>query len=82
MSLPSPKTVLQRLGLRPKKSLGQHFLIHPHQARRLVAALDLCGEETVVEIGPGLGALTALFGNSGRNSIIRGILYWARSGSQ
>jgi len=32
--------------------------LYPHQARRIVAALDLHGEETVVEIGPGLGALT------------------------
>jgi len=58
--LPSPKTVLQRLGLRPKKSLGQHFLLHPHQARRIVEALDLDPHEVVVEIGPGLGALTVL----------------------
>jgi 16S rRNA (adenine1518-N6/adenine1519-N6)-dimethyltransferase len=56
----SPKTLLNRLGLRPKKALGQHFLLHPHQARRIVAALHLTGEETVVEIGAGLGALTGL----------------------
>jgi 16S rRNA (adenine1518-N6/adenine1519-N6)-dimethyltransferase len=56
----SPKTLLLRLGLRPKKALGQHFLLHPHQARRIVAALNLTGEETVVEIGAGLGALTGL----------------------
>lgn len=58
MSFVSPKTLLNRLGLRPKKTLGQHFLLHPHQARRIVAALHLTGEETVVEIGAGLGALT------------------------
>ena len=60
MSSLSPKTLLLRLGLRPKKALGQHFLLHPHQARRIVAALNLTGEETVVEIGAGLGALTGL----------------------
>jgi len=58
MSFNSPKTVLRRLGLRPRKAWGQHFLLHPHQAQRIVAALGLSGEETVVEIGPGLGALT------------------------
>lgn len=58
MSSTSPKTLLQRLGLRPKKSLGQHFLVHPHQARRIVDALEPGGDETVVEIGAGLGALT------------------------
>jgi len=54
----SPKTLLRRLGLRPKKSWGQHFLVHPHQARRIADALELGAADTVVEIGAGLGALT------------------------
>ncbi|MBI4644724.1 MAG: ribosomal RNA small subunit methyltransferase A [Deltaproteobacteria bacterium] len=58
VSFPSPKITLRRLGLRPRKAWGQHFLLYPHQAQRIVAALDLKGQETVVEIGPGLGALT------------------------
>jgi 16S rRNA (adenine1518-N6/adenine1519-N6)-dimethyltransferase len=65
----SPKTLLNRLGLRPKKSLGQHFLVHPHQARRIVAALNLTGEETVVEIGAGLGALTGFLAQAARRVI-------------
>jgi len=65
----SPKTLLQRLGLRPKKTLGQHFLLHPHQARRIVAALNLAGEETVVEIGAGLGALTGFLAPAARRVI-------------
>lgn len=58
MSLSSPRTVLRRLGLKAEKARGQHFLIHPHQARRIVAALELAPQEVVVEVGPGLGALT------------------------
>lgn len=58
MSFVSPKILLNRLGLRPKKALGQHFLLHPHQAQRIVAALELTGQETVLEIGAGLWALT------------------------
>lgn len=58
MSSTSPKILLRRLGLRPRKAWGQHFLLYPHQAQRIVAALELSGQETVVEIGPGLGALT------------------------
>ena len=58
MSFVSPKLLLRRLGLKPRKSWGQHFLLYPHQARRIVAALALTGQELVVEIGPGLGALT------------------------
>ncbi len=41
-----------------RKSLGQHFL-HDARARdRIVGALGLTGTETVIEIGPGRGALT------------------------
>ena len=69
MSSLSPKTLLNRLGLRPKKALGQHFLVHPHQARRIVAALNLTGAETVVEIGAGLGALTSLLAAAARRVI-------------
>jgi 16S rRNA (adenine1518-N6/adenine1519-N6)-dimethyltransferase len=58
VSVLSPQTVLRRLGLRPEKARGQHFLIHPHQSRRIVAALELAPEDLVVEVGPGLGALT------------------------
>jgi 16S rRNA (adenine1518-N6/adenine1519-N6)-dimethyltransferase len=58
VSISSPKTVLRRLGLRPEKARGQNFLIHSHQARRIVAALKLGHDDLVVEVGPGLGALT------------------------
>ncbi|MDP3181363.1 MAG: 16S rRNA (adenine(1518)-N(6)/adenine(1519)-N(6))-dimethyltransferase RsmA [Desulfobaccales bacterium] len=58
MSFISPKILLRRLGLKPKKAWGQHFLLHPHQAQRIVAALSLRLEDLVVEIGAGLGALT------------------------
>ena len=43
-----------------RKSLGQHFLNDRRILQRIVDALDLTGEETVVEIGPGRGSLTAL----------------------
>jgi 16S rRNA (adenine1518-N6/adenine1519-N6)-dimethyltransferase len=69
MSFTSPKILLRRLGLRPRKAWGQHFLLHPHQARRIVAALDWSGEETVVEIGPGLGALTVFLAPKARRVV-------------
>ena len=48
-------------GLPPTlKRLGQHFLADAAILRRIADALDLRGDETVVEIGPGRGALTDL----------------------
>lgn len=44
---------------RPKKSLGQNFLVDPNYRRKIITAVreNFCGE-TIVEIGPGRGALT------------------------
>lgn len=47
-------------GLTPKKSLGQNFLVDQNIARKIVAALNLQPDDTVIEIGPGHGALTEL----------------------
>ncbi|MCX7897367.1 MAG: 16S rRNA (adenine(1518)-N(6)/adenine(1519)-N(6))-dimethyltransferase RsmA [Rhodocyclaceae bacterium] len=43
---------------RARKRFGQHFLASPGVIRKIVAAIDPHPEDTVVEIGPGLGALT------------------------
>ena len=43
---------------RARKRLGQHFLTDPRILSRIADALELTGTETVVEIGPGRGALT------------------------
>jgi 16S rRNA (adenine1518-N6/adenine1519-N6)-dimethyltransferase len=45
--------------LRARKRLGQHFLHDPAVIAKLVAAIDPRAQEAVVEIGGGLGALTA-----------------------
>jgi 16S rRNA (adenine1518-N6/adenine1519-N6)-dimethyltransferase len=42
------------------RRLGQHFLTDRHALTRIVDALALTGAETVIEIGPGRGALTEL----------------------
>jgi len=44
--------------MRAKKSLGQNFLRDESVSERIVAALDLGPDDTVIEIGPGQGALT------------------------
>jgi 16S rRNA (adenine1518-N6/adenine1519-N6)-dimethyltransferase len=49
---------LEQLGLRPQKRLGQHFMASPQALARLTDAAELMGDEAVLEIGAGLGALT------------------------
>ncbi len=44
--------------VKPKKSLGQNFLVDENIARKIVGSLELTSEDVVVEIGPGQGALT------------------------
>lgn len=44
--------------VRPKKALGQHFLADESVARRIAATLDDFRGYPVVEVGPGMGALT------------------------
>lgn len=53
------RAVLQRRGLRPRKSLGQNFLRDRSYIARILEALDLRPEDAVLEIGPGTGVLTA-----------------------
>ena len=44
--------------MRPKKSLGQNFLVDPNLQRKIVDAVEAAPDEEVLEIGPGRGALT------------------------
>lgn len=54
----SPQEYFRRGGVRPRKRFGQHFLNQAGTAERIVEASGLCPSEVVVEVGPGLGALT------------------------
>ncbi|MGX9728304.1 MAG: 16S rRNA (adenine(1518)-N(6)/adenine(1519)-N(6))-dimethyltransferase RsmA [Candidatus Electronema sp. VV] len=53
------KTVLRQEGLAASKKLGQNFLVHRHTAERIADLAGLRKEDTVIEVGVGLGALTA-----------------------
>lgn len=44
--------------VRPKKNLGQHFLVDLDIARRIADTVDACPDLPVLEIGPGMGVLT------------------------
>lgn len=46
-------------GIKPARSKGQNFLINESAYDRIITAAELSLDDTVVEIGPGLGFLTA-----------------------
>ncbi|WP_461225577.1 16S rRNA (adenine(1518)-N(6)/adenine(1519)-N(6))-dimethyltransferase RsmA [Lacticaseibacillus suihuaensis] len=50
--------ILRRHGFRFKKSLGQNFLTNPKILANIVAAGEVGQDDDVIEIGPGIGALT------------------------
>jgi 16S rRNA (adenine1518-N6/adenine1519-N6)-dimethyltransferase len=52
------RDLAELLGIRPTKKLGQNFVIDANTVRRIVKSAGVTGDETVVEVGPGLGSLT------------------------
>ena len=65
--IPNPYVMLRRAGLRPKKGLGQHFLVERAHLAQIVEASEVTPSDVVLEIGPGLGVLTgALCSLAGR----------------
>ncbi|OGZ32103.1 MAG: ribosomal RNA small subunit methyltransferase A [Candidatus Portnoybacteria bacterium RIFCSPLOWO2_12_FULL_39_9] len=52
------KTLLKKYHFRPSKRLGQNFLIDKKVLKKIIETADLSPEDTVLEIGPGLGVLT------------------------
>ena len=48
----------QEFRARPRKRFGQHFLHDPGILRRIVEAIAPTAQDTIIEIGPGEGALT------------------------
>lgn len=52
------REILEKYNLSAKKSLGQNFIIDTNILRNIVSAGDVDQDTTVIEIGPGIGALT------------------------
>ena len=52
--------LIQKYHVQPKKSLGQNFLVDPNGLNKVLQAAQLNPEDTVLEIGAGLGSLTYL----------------------
>ena len=56
--LPPLRDVIERFGLRAKKSLGQNFLLDLNLTSKVARAAGLLTGKTVIEVGPGPGGLT------------------------
>lgn len=52
------KAIMETYGLTFKKSLGQNFLTDLNVLKKIVTAADVTADDDVIEIGPGIGALT------------------------
>ncbi len=51
-------STMRKKSLKPKRSLGQNFLLHQRIAERIAMTAKLSPHDTVLEIGPGTGMLT------------------------
>ena len=58
------KAILEKYELRPRKSLGQNFLIDPHVLGKIIRAAHIGPDDTILEIGPGIGGLTQALAQS------------------
>jgi len=56
----SPLKILKRYRIRPVKRLGQSFLVDNNITSRIVDASKIGRDDTVVEIGAGLGTMTSM----------------------
>jgi 16S rRNA (adenine1518-N6/adenine1519-N6)-dimethyltransferase len=53
------KRMLSESGIRAKKGLGQNFLVNDQVLKKILETADLKPTDTVIEVGPGLGLMTA-----------------------
>ena len=63
------RRLLKEFDIRPRKGLGQNFLIDRRALERIVEAAELGSEDIVLEIGPGLGTLTRLLAERARRVV-------------
>jgi len=66
---PSVSAILKKHGLRPDKNLGQNFLTDPTILEKICSISGVTEQDLVLEIGAGLGHLTAQLAGSARQVI-------------
>ncbi len=61
--------LLRRYEVAPRRALGQNFVVDPNTVRRIARIADVGRNDHVVEIGAGLGSLTAALAETGASII-------------
>jgi 16S rRNA (adenine1518-N6/adenine1519-N6)-dimethyltransferase len=61
--------LLRRYELRAGVRHGQHFLVDPNTVRKIVRIADVQPDETILEIGPGIGSLTVALSDAARRVV-------------
>jgi 16S rRNA (adenine1518-N6/adenine1519-N6)-dimethyltransferase len=83
MNLKKIKEVLRHKKLAPLKKLGQNFLIYPETAARIVHLAGVTAQDTILELGVGLGTLTGPLSKQAKHviglEIDSGIIAWQNS---
>lgn len=70
IAMPTRTTeIMRKYDIRMKKSLGQNFLVEPQILEKMIQTGEIDQQTTVVEIGPGIGALTEFLARSAKEVI-------------
>ncbi|MEK7198041.1 MAG: rRNA adenine dimethyltransferase family protein, partial [Patescibacteria group bacterium] len=52
------KELLEKYNAKPEKYLGQHFILSKKAIQKMVETAEITTNDTIIEVGPGLGTLT------------------------
>lgn len=63
------RTILSEYGHRMRKSLGQNFLIDGNIIENIIEGAGVTAEDTVLEIGPGIGSMTEILSEKAKKVI-------------
>lgn len=64
------RALAARFGIRPTRSLGQHFLVDPNLARAIASDAEIGPGTRVVDVGAGLGSLTTALAEAGAAEVL------------
>ncbi|MFX1278695.1 MAG: 16S rRNA (adenine(1518)-N(6)/adenine(1519)-N(6))-dimethyltransferase RsmA [Promethearchaeota archaeon] len=60
MDFKDVKLILDQLNIKPRKHLGQNFIVDTNIIKKIVNISNISNEDIILEIGPGLGGITEL----------------------